>query len=73
MIRILIQSFTLQIGHLYIDIVLDVIMLDESARNLIDEDNLGDIKTNIFRLKQIQDDPTLLFWRPWLIEEGEEN
>ncbi len=42
-------------------------MQDQSARSLIDKDSLATIKLNVFRLKQSQDDPTLLFWRPFEI------
>jgi hypothetical protein len=42
-------------------------MQDHSASGIIDTRSLSTIKVNVFRFKQSQDDPTLLFWRPWAI------
>jgi hypothetical protein len=44
-------------------------MQDHSASGIIDTRSLSTIKVNVFRFKQSQDDPTLLFWRPWNIED----
>jgi hypothetical protein len=44
-------------------------MQDHSASGIIDTRSLSTIKVNVFRFKQSQDDPTLLFWRPWAINE----
>jgi hypothetical protein len=43
-------------------------MQDHSASGIIDTRSLSTIKVNVFRFKQSQDDPTLLFWRPWDIK-----
>ncbi len=43
-------------------------MQDHSASGIIDTRSLFTIKVNVFRFKQSQDDPTLLFWRPWYIK-----
>jgi hypothetical protein len=47
-------------------------MQDHSASGIIDTRSLSTIKVNVFRFKQSQDDPTLLFWRPWAIKQGGE-
>jgi hypothetical protein len=44
-------------------------MQDHSASGIIDTRSLSTIKVNVFRFKQSQDDPTLLFWRPCDIED----
>jgi hypothetical protein len=46
-------------------------MQDHSASSIIDTGSLSTIKVNVFRFKQSQDDPTLLFWRPGYIKGGE--
>jgi hypothetical protein len=46
-------------------------MQDHSASSIIDTGSLSTIIVYVFRFKQSQDDPTLLFWRPWFIYEGE--
>ena len=51
--------------------VKDVLMKDQAATSLIGGDNLSAIKVKVFRFTQSLDDPTLLFWRPDRIFEGE--
>jgi hypothetical protein len=68
--KILIQTFTLELGLVIGDVILDVlIMKEESAINIIGADSPAPIKAPVFRFKQSQDDPTLLFWRPWKLNE----
>jgi hypothetical protein len=43
-------------------------MQDHSASGIIDTRSLSTIKVNVFRFTQSQDDPTLLFWRPFDIQ-----
>ena len=51
--------------------VKDVLIKDPTASSLIGGDLCDDYFVNVFRLKQSQDDPTLLFWRPWHIAGNE--
>ena len=44
---------------------------DPTAYSLIVKDYLSSIKVNIFRFTQSLDDPTLLFWRPFALDDKE--
>ena len=68
---ILIDSLEIQAVKLIKDVVLEVLMKDRTASNLIGGGNLSIIYVNVFRLKQSLDDPKLLFWRPFEIINGE--
>ena len=61
----------LQEGELTKDVVKDVLMKDQAATSLIGADNLSAIVVKVFRFTQSLDDPTLLFWRPCEIFNGE--
>ena len=65
----MVDSFTLQEGELIKDVFKDVIMKDQSASSLIGGGNLGESIVNVFRLTQSLDDPTVIFWRPYGLEE----
>ena len=69
--KLFISSFTLQEGQIINDVIRDVLMQDPTASSLIGGGNLSLIKVNVFRFKLSLDDPTLLFWRPCEIIEGE--
>ena len=49
--------------------VRDLLLKDEFVCSLIATTNLSNTKINVFRFKQSQDDPSLLFWRPYAINE----
>ena len=49
----------------------DVLMQDPTARSLICVSDLTNINVNVFRFKHSLDNPTLLFWRPCEINQGE--
>ena len=49
----------------------DVLMQDPTARSLIRVSDLTNINVNVFRFKHSLDNPTLLFWRPNAIIDGE--
>ena len=66
----MVDSFTLKEGELIKDVFKDVILKDQSANSLIDEDYI-EYKVNVFRLTQSLDDPTVIFWRPFEIIRGE--
>ena len=72
------KQFELQEGELIKDVIADVLWKNPIASNIIslslseesDEDQ-NKINVNVFRYKQSLDDPTLLFWGPWAIVDGE--
>ena len=64
----MVDNFTLKEGELIKDVFKDVIMKDQSASSLIDEDYI-DYKFNVFILTKSLDDPTVIFWRPYGLEE----
>ena len=67
----MVNSFTLKEGELIKDVFKDVIMKFHWASSLIGGGNLSESKVNVFRLTQSLDDPTVIFWRPYRICEGE--
>ena len=69
--KLFISNFTLQEGQIINDVVRDILMQDPTASSLIGGGNLSLIKVNVFRFKLSLDDPTLLFWRPFALNEGE--
>ena len=63
-----IDSFILEEGELFSDVIKDVLLQDQTARSLIFAGNLSNSKINLFRFKQSLNDPTLLFWRPFSVK-----
>ena len=53
------------------DLIKDVLFKDASYRVIIGQNHSEETKTNVFRFKNALDDPSLLFWRPFSIHEGE--
>lgn len=51
--------------------VRDIYKSDSTARRLINADSQDNKEVNVFRFKQSQDDSTMLFWRPFDLEEKE--
>ena len=48
-----------------------MLIKDEAASSLIGEEFYDDYIVNVFRFKQSLDDSSMLFWRPFGLDEGE--
>jgi len=54
------------------NVIKDVLLNDPNSKALILKDyDESSSKVKVFRLKQSLDDPTLLFWRPFNLKNGE--
>ena len=59
----------LEEGEIIQDVVREVLLLDERAKIAIDPNDIENINFHVFRYNQSLDDPSVIFYKPWDVQE----